>query len=488
MLCLHNFLRSQAIGKNQMIKSLISLLFLSWTSWNSAALASGRTVGNGGNIVLCKISDKEYSYELLDFYESRVMRHIQPDFFELGKNIDQKMDIILKRLEKLSPERARLYRSYYASFLSEVQWIQEGGLNTIPDSDHIISPPPGCLVRQTVNQSQPLLPYDKRYFVDQEVWDHLDDNQKTGLILHEIIYREALSIGHVNSVSTRYLNSFISSSQMDQISVREFNKLLKDLGFTTNSIHGVAINLKMPVEFYQNDQLKNAEVVNGSYYLYQGQQISVRDQISFYPNGQLESLFLAEPQDLVWNTKTLSLAPFELQFYETGSLKRMTLRKPTFYKDKLAQLTLHGTVDFYQNGHLKKSLASGLIHLGAFFETNEAVIEGPTQLDEDGTPRFYVLTTAVHFRGFGYDLEITGQTQADSTGFLTLFALAREQNLKIQRSFIRAAPFSNIKVENRQIRSLKLAESAWLLNQKHTTQKYERGSWLQIDSEGLVIP
>lgn len=418
----------------------------------------------------------------------RVLRRTQPDYFKYGNSIEQKINFILQRLEKLSPERARLYRSYYASFFNEVQWIEEGALNPIPDSDHIISPPPGCLVRQTVNQSQPVLPADKRYFIDKDVWDRLDDNQKTGLLLHEIIYREALSIGHVNSVSTRYLNGFISSSEMAEISVPAFNKLLTDLGFTTNSIQGASIDLKMPVEFYPTGQLKTATVLSESFFTVQNQKLSIRDQISFYPNGQPESLFLAEPQNFLWGTKILNLAPYEVQFYENGFLKRITLLKQASYIEKAAQLNLHGVLEFYPNGILKKGHGSGKIELGALFNRQEALIEGPIQFDEAGIPSSFVLIKSTPFNGFGYEIDIIGQTQLDAIGFLTLFALDREQNLKIQKNFfVRATPFSNIKVENRQIRSLRLAQTAWLMNQEKKTQKYETGSWLQLDSQGLVI-
>ena len=39
----------------------------------------------------------------------------------------------------------------------------------------------------------------------------MDETQKAGLVLHELVYREALSYGHADSILTRYFVALISS-------------------------------------------------------------------------------------------------------------------------------------------------------------------------------------------------------------------------------------------------------------------------------------
>lgn len=72
--------------------------------------------------------------------------------------------------------------------------------------------PRGCKIEQIAIQKEPAFPEDKRFTVSKDLWDLLDEDNKAGLVLHEIIYREALLYGHEDSVNARYVNSIWTSA------------------------------------------------------------------------------------------------------------------------------------------------------------------------------------------------------------------------------------------------------------------------------------
>src|SRR5690606_18925272 len=53
------------------------------------------------------------------------------------------------------------------------------------------------------------------FLVDKDLWEELDNDNKVALIFHEIIYAEAISYGHLNSLMTRSLNiKLLTSSNL----------------------------------------------------------------------------------------------------------------------------------------------------------------------------------------------------------------------------------------------------------------------------------
>ena len=421
-----------------------------------SSLGSGRTVGNGGNIVICNnIQGK--SYEVLDFYEAHLLRQTSPDFFEVGNSINDKIYFILNRLEKISPLRAQMYKEYFKNFFNEVQWISEGELSPISDSDNIIKPPLNCEIKQTVNQNTPVTANDKRYFIDKKVWNALDLNQQAGLVLHEIIYREAISIGHTNSVSARYLNGFICSNRMNTISVMDFTALLKQLDFTTNTIQGFNVNLQLPFSFYNSGTLKEAHLSS--------------------------SAIISEKQ------QSMKIAPYKISFYDNGQIEHLTLDEDFLYENALTNLTLQGVVEFYKNGLLKQSIAHGHLAAPLVFKPQVAEVSGPIKYSEDNIPLDFNLVNPIYFYGLrGQVLEIVGRVQIDTNGQVQSFYLHQKQNLTVQGNIqATALPFSEVKLNNKKIKSFMLASPVTLMTQKKIRQQFSSGSLIVFDENGLVL-
>lgn len=189
--------------------------------------------GNGGDVVVCK-SDQPFKIQLLDFYERKTY---DPSFtVDLGRGdlvVEKKIQLYLRKLSRVSKMRAKKYEGVFKEFFSQVMWVRKTNLIDVPDSDHLFLPV-GCELQQIAIQLKDLeqIP-GKRYVINQDLWDLLDNNQKTGLVMHEIVYQETLANGHLNSVAARYLNSWLASSGFARVGAAEFVQYLKKINLPT---------------------------------------------------------------------------------------------------------------------------------------------------------------------------------------------------------------------------------------------------------------
>lgn len=344
--------------------------------------ATGRTVGNGGDVIVCKNQTGQVvSTELLDFYEGRILKGLAVDLGPSSLSIEEKLEKALVRLERVSFHRAQRYRDHAKSFFQEMLLLNEGHLADIPDAGNIIIPK-GCGIEQIANQSPPLYIDDKRYVIDASLWSQLSNDDRAGLILHEIIYREALELGHENSVAVRLLTSNISSQKIETMTVQDYSQFLKELGFNTTSIQGASINLipGLP-EFFQNGGLKTAHVVDNSSFKWGHETLRLRNQIQFYESGALREIVLKDIQVFPLLGKVRSMAPYRIHFYESGSVEGATFYEQTEFKTSNYDFTLSGAAYFYENGFFRL----GNIYSGYVMIQNQAAsVHGVLQLYPQG--------------------------------------------------------------------------------------------------------
>lgn len=191
----------------------------------------GGSVGNGGQGVYCK---KTNSIELFDYYEARVMRNLT--FTRTRLTYKEKLEAILKRIERVDRVRAQFFREKMADFQKEVQFVADSTLEPIPDANSLVVPK-GCEVVQMAVQRPPRFPGEKYYFVDDSKWKLMNDDQKAGLILHEIIYRESIGLGEKTSEAARYLNSTLASDQFPSMSRADYLKMLSLTRFRRYTVY-----------------------------------------------------------------------------------------------------------------------------------------------------------------------------------------------------------------------------------------------------------
>lgn len=251
----------------------------------------------------------------------------------------------------------------------------------IPDSGNIVIPK-GCTIEQIANQSAPLYADDPRYIIDQSLWSLLDNQNRAGLILHEIIYREAIELGHDNSVSTRFLNANMSSRKIESMTIADYTRFLIDLDFTKTTVNGVNIWIKPEVPLFgENGFLAQAKVVDGSEFQWNSDILKLRDEIYFFPNGHLQKLSLKGPHQLSVFGQRREIAPYEMSFFETGDLKSFTLREPSTFVTASYQVSINGAATFHQNGKLQVgNIGSGWI----LIQGQPTKILGVTQIHPNG--------------------------------------------------------------------------------------------------------
>lgn len=184
------------------MKTLIILV----ASFAAPAFAGGVTVGNGGNIVVCRdAGGKVTKAELFDLFEGRALKGL--NYEESPTPYPQQAQAIIDNLGKTLGQSA----DAEGGVISELAHIQKHliflppgtGLKPIPDGAEFILPK-GCDLVQTVNFRN----YQQVY-VDSDIWNILSETQKAALLVHETIYlflRETgpkASFVEVNSVRAR---------------------------------------------------------------------------------------------------------------------------------------------------------------------------------------------------------------------------------------------------------------------------------------------
>lgn len=239
--------------------------------------------GNGGDVIECPTASGGKTYELADYYEARTRRTNKVSI-ELGPrelNYQEKVNYALNRMAQVAPHRAKLYQVWFSTFLQETEFVSGEELVDIPDSS-LLSIPKNCKIRQAAVQlaDKDILFGLTRYTINGDIWEQLDSTQKAGLVLHELIYREAIGAGHGSSLRVRYLNSLISSAELNRIyatsSDMEVYNLFESLGFKHVDIRGLNVRIDGPLE-------KVAEVDDDGFKTYE-----TRYRLhSFYENGNM---------------------------------------------------------------------------------------------------------------------------------------------------------------------------------------------------------
>lgn len=201
----------------------------------------GHEVGNGGNILLCKNAQGEITKtELLDLFEARVLRGLESDLGDPKEDYHHKIVRVLKNFSRIAPIRAAKYQELYNSFFQDTAMVPDADLVFIPDADNIVIPK-NCDLRQVAIQRPPEFPGDKRYTISKDYWDLMDNNSRAGLVLHEILYNEAIYYGHTNSKAVRYLNSYLTSKKIYELTQEQMAHMLYTAKFHVADLFGILV-------------------------------------------------------------------------------------------------------------------------------------------------------------------------------------------------------------------------------------------------------
>ncbi len=187
------------------------------------------TVGNGGDAVVCLDNEIITSVELLDYVEANGRYDITVDLSGVD-SVTDKVDMVLSRLKPYDRELYDILKQEADVFMENTRFWKDAVFLNIDDSEHVAIPS-GCELYQIAVQRPPQFPTEKYYLISQQLWDILSDDHKAGLILHEIIYKYAISLNHESSQSTRYLNAYLSSKRFSEQSFSDYKTLIESVNF-----------------------------------------------------------------------------------------------------------------------------------------------------------------------------------------------------------------------------------------------------------------
>ena len=277
---------------------------------SKSAMAGGSSAGNGGNTIVCFDGNNQIkSVELLDFYEARIKRGITPDLGADTLSVDDKVALAISRIKGISMQMSEQMAGTTSNFKYQSVFLPGIRLVAVDDSDHLFVPA-GCQQEQTAIQKTPEFPGDKLYNIDQDLWNHMDANNRAGLILHEAFYHIALTQGKPeDSVPVRFLVSSISSA--GSITEKDFVQVLRAVKITEVSFHGYEFAVTdVEPQFYYNGKFSGGTLAYEDKTWLQKMPIRVNTVI-FGFDGSILRMKLSDPAYLKIGDQSLWFAPNE---------------------------------------------------------------------------------------------------------------------------------------------------------------------------------
>lgn len=190
------------------------------------AMAATHIVGGGGKGVVCDGRDE---VQVLDFFEARVDGDLTIDLGDADLEPAAKVELALTRLARLDPQRSQRYRDILWLF-NNGQQIVPAAISPVDDSGDAVIPDDCRLVQMAMHYSVGINSVDSIWFIDAEFWNRLTNDDKAGLILHEIIYYDALRHGHETSLYARDLVAIVSSTAMETMTAAALHQWVVERG------------------------------------------------------------------------------------------------------------------------------------------------------------------------------------------------------------------------------------------------------------------
>ena len=272
---------------------------------------AGNERGNGGAVYVCRDSSQEIvEFILIDYFEAIEVREMSLYIGSHNLSIEKRIDFVLKRLERFDPTRAQRYRKAVKAFKYNSHDMDNINIVAVGDVFPRVKPK-GCEIELVIVQGDSQIEEDKKYLINQEYWEHplMNDSIRAGLILHEVIYTDAIKLGQNNSFNVRYFNSLIISKKFDDFDLKEYVNKLYSIDFTSKqNIEEALIKIgdykfrldprrSHKLKIYYNNNVKEGYVFNG--YVDSANAFGKIDnnyKVYFHRNGQISKL--------CWKNKT----------------------------------------------------------------------------------------------------------------------------------------------------------------------------------------
>ncbi|WP_415063691.1 hypothetical protein [Bdellovibrio sp.] len=342
------------------MKSLLTLIFLSTMSAYASPSPSGYERGNGGFQILCQpqssLGKGVYS---LDRIEGEKLYQLKPDprlhFYEDENEIVLN---VLQKLEQINPTRAQLFRRWFYELLSHREFVE--GLYIQPVNDgNVVILPLGCELRQAAvfiaNSDQTQI----RFIFDKSLWDDSSPLDRAFLLIHELLFRESRlpENNHLNSMASRYLNSWLFSN-IETMNQDQWLGKLTEANFKNADYNGVPIILtykkrfgdfaNTPILRFPNSRGIRKAILAPTFTI----KISSNEVFSRSCPNPIPKLGFTD-----W-----------VEFYPTGRIKQLVFSEPSTYAPDCILYNRNNSLEFDELGNLKKA---SFINVKLFFDFKE---------------------------------------------------------------------------------------------------------------------
>jgi len=310
--------------------------------------------GNGGDVITSCEDKSRPKVQFYDLYEAEERYGLTLAPAE-GATATDKAQNLIARLTKLNPNRAKLYTGWLQTFFQETKFRRKS-LIDIPDTGAGFIPT-GCKLDQLIVQVDPYLPGDKRYTINEDLWEQMDANNQAAAIMHELILREAAlpENNHETSQLTRYIHAIVESTQMAEETTQGWVEKLTLAHFYRADWVNNPIRLDPAPEFYDANHFKLVYLFGEGHF--ESAQVSfdyecapgdsstkqVLVPVELYPNGNLKATKRAIPVPSSYNNPSCTAANPVAHF---NSLLKFTAASPA--KDLRGMF--YGELSFYENG------------------------------------------------------------------------------------------------------------------------------------------
>lgn len=468
---------------------LIAITIKTYAADNRISGSGGISIiGNGGDVVTCTNSTGSTSAEILDLYEAKVLLGLSPSFGSDKISIEEQANNIVARVERVSPEMKTIFTAWIQTFFQETLFLSGVNLVDIPDSDHIVLPK-DCKIQQIANQRIPNTPTEKRYVISKDLWDLLDQNNKTALVLHEIFYRYFIQMSHENSVGARLFNAYIISNSFDTLDLSARLNLLVRIKLPIAFANGLYIKLYQIkdmkwdlalLEFYSHNVLKKAIVAEGEKIPLFDSNLELHGEIEFYPSGKIFSVNLNADIWIIYEKQKVLLKSGRLELYEDGKIKKanfgseLNITSPCFQGKVKNEVFLNET-----NCPLVALSASGKI----FIHNNWYRINSAETLTffSDEYPRSIHIADSIKLES----LALTKAILFYPNGHVESGMLSNDQIIRIQNKSIHLSQFGRVYFyDNGLLKKACLSEDMKFINSDGKTLHLPRRSVFILNEDG----
>jgi hypothetical protein len=192
--------------------------------------------GNGGNVFRCENRDGKEEYRLFDFVMYEAKSKNNPDAYKIdmphNSSYIRIVDLLLERLKKVAPVRAKLYEGFFKIFKDQSNYTnyQDGVLKVTVDSVYASAVTEGCDEQpiRVITQKHNDQTFFSRNFA---LWTKLSSETKAAIALHELVYMEASYLGHTNAGFTQDLSVILASEQLKTMKPRRLYQQLQKYQF-----------------------------------------------------------------------------------------------------------------------------------------------------------------------------------------------------------------------------------------------------------------